>query len=77
MPIYVKDEMRVVVGLDASRLPPWGFADLVIFCEDFLVFAYRIKIFKGFEIGYTDERNRTAERPCKYGLFMVNYTESQ
>ena len=51
------------------------FSDLVVFCEDFLVFAYRIKIFKGFEIGYTDEHKRTNESPCKYGLFMVNYTE--
>jgi hypothetical protein len=51
------------------------FSDLVVFCEDFLVLAYRIKIFKGFEIGYTDEHKRTNESPCKYGLFMVNYTE--
>ncbi len=64
-------------GMALHELANSLFADLVIFCEDFLVFAYRIKVFRGFEIGYTDEQKRTVERPCKYGLFMVNYTESK
>lgn len=63
-------------GMPLHELANSLFSDLVVFCEDFLVFAYRIKIFKGFEVGYTHEEKRTQERPCRYGLYMVNYTES-
>lgn len=66
---------RTKNGMPLHDLANNLFADLVTFCEDFLVFAYRTKIFKGFEIGYTDKHKRTAESPCKYGLFMVDYTE--
>jgi hypothetical protein len=62
-------------GMAFHELADMLFSDLVIFCEDFLVFAYRIKVFKGFEIGVTEEAKRTEENPCKYALYMVNYTE--
>lgn len=62
-------------GMPLHELANNLFADLVTFCEDFLVFAYRIKIFKGFEIGYTDESKRTQESPSRYGLYMVDYTD--
>lgn len=62
-------------GMPLHELANNLFRDLVVFCEDFLVFAYRIKIFKGFEIGYTEIDKRTKERPCRYGLYMVDYSE--
>lgn len=62
-------------GLPLHELANNLFADLLIFCEDFLVFAYRIKIFKGFEVGYADEKQPVENCPAKYGLYMVDYSE--
>lgn len=62
-------------GLPLHELANNLFDDLCIFCEDFLVFAYRIKIFKGFEVGYADEKPQTENYQAKYGLYMVDYSE--
>jgi len=64
-------------GMALNDLANNLFSDLVIFCEDFLAFSYRIQIFKGFEIGYTNEAERTKECPCRYALFMIDYTEEE
>ena len=72
---FVHHPPRDKGGMPLHELANNLFSDLVVFCEDFLVFSYRIKIFKGFEIGHTDEAKRTKEMPCKYGLYMVNYAE--
>jgi hypothetical protein len=63
-------------GLLLHELANNLFADLLIFCEDFLVCAYRIKIFKGFEIGYADEKLQVETHQSKYCLYMVDYTEA-
>lgn len=62
-------------GLALHELANDLFADFLVFCEDFLVFAYRIKIFKGFEVGYADKKRRAENCQAKYSLYMVDYSE--
>lgn len=62
-------------GLALHELANDLFADLLVFCEDFLVFAYRIKIFKGFEVGYADEKRPAEKFQAKYALYMIDYSE--
>ncbi len=62
-------------GLALHELANDLFADLLVFCEDFLVFAYRIKIFKGFEVGYSDEKRPAENYQAKYALYMIDYSE--
>lgn len=63
-------------GLLLHELANNLFTDLLIFCEDFLVCAYRIKIFKGFEIGYAEEKRQVEIHQAKYVLYMVDYSDS-
>lgn len=66
-----KDKNGLLLHEFANNL----FADLLVFCEDFLVFAYRIKIFKGFEVGYAEKKSQVEICQTKYSLYMVNYSE--
>ena len=61
-------------GLALHELSNQLFSDLVIFCDDFLVFSYRLALFKGFEIGYSDEAKREQPWDPRYALKMIDYT---
>lgn len=62
-------------GMPLQVLAEQLFNDLLSFCEDFLVLSYRIKIFKGFEIGVRPREEQTKNDPTLYSLYMVDYSE--
>lgn len=62
-------------GMPLQILADQLFNDLMCFCEDFLVFSYRIMIFKGFDIAVRPKEEQTEDDPTLYALYMVNYSE--
>lgn len=58
-------------GMPIHKLADRLFLDLMSFCEAFLVFSYRIKIFKRLDIKISSVEERTKDSPSKYVLCMV------